>query len=209
MRRFTPEEDQFIKDHYLSLPASTISKLLGRAKTTAAQRMKLLGLVVPDNVKAEYVNEFIFKKGQVPANKGKPIDQWMGKKQQENMRVTQFKKGRLPWNTRTKFEISKRQKKGEKPYLVIFLNSNRPKYLHRFVWEQSNGAIPKGYNIVFKDNNTLNCNLDNLIIMSNADLMRRNSAQRFGPEIFKIIQLRGALNRQINKRLKQLKDAKE
>jgi len=208
MRRFTPEEDQFIKDHYLSLPASMISRLLGRSKGTARQRMTLLGLTVPEAIKAQFVKDHIFKKGMTPANKGKPIGQWMGKQQQENMKATQFKQGRLPWNTRPKLEVSKRQKRGEKPYLVIFLTTHRPKYLHRYIWEQSNGSIPKGYNIVFKDNNTLNCNLDNLIIMSNAELMRRNSAQRFGPEIFKIIQLRGALNRQINKRLKQLSNEK-
>ena len=170
--------------------------------------MPILGLTVPDNIKAQFVKDNIFKKGMAAFNKGRSIEQWMGKDQRENMRATQFKQGRLPWNTRQKFEISKRQKKGEKPYLVIFLAANRPKYLHRFIWEQAHGPIPKGFNIVFKDSNTLNCNLDNLEIISNADLIIRNSAHRFGHEIFKIIQLRGALNRQINKRLKQLSNEK-
>jgi hypothetical protein len=45
-------------------------------------------------------------------------------------------------------------------------------------------------------------------MVSNAELLNRNSAHRFGPDLFKIIQLRGALNRQINKRLKQLSNEK-
>lgn len=208
MKRFTTEEDQFIKDHYLILPGGTMDKLLDRPKGTVRQRTKLLGLIVPEDLKAKFQAENMYRKGQVPANKGVTQDKWMSEAGRKRIKETQFKSGRLPWNTKQKFEIGIRQKKGEKPYLVIYLNAHRPKYLHRYIWELTNGTIPKGYNIVFKDRNTLNCNIGNLELVSNADLLRRNSAHRFGPEIFKITQLRGALNRQINKRLKQLKNEK-
>jgi len=47
---------------------------------------------------------------------------------------------------------------------------------------------------------TLNLALDNLQLVTRAELMKRNSYHQYGPEISKIIQLRGALALQINKR---------
>lgn len=208
MRRFTEEEDQFIKDHYLSLPAFFIEKLLGRPKGTVRQRMPLLGLKIPEAIKAGFVKDSFFKKGAVPANKGKKLTEYISPEKIENIKRTQFKKGQKPKNTLYDNAVVKRRDKTGITYLYIRLSLARWVPLQRFLWEQKHGPIPDGYNIVFKDRNSFNCNLDNLELVSNADLMLRNSAHRFGPEIFKIIQLRGALNRQINKRLKELSNEK-
>ena len=40
---------------------------------------------------------------------------------------------------------------------------------HRYLWEKENGKIPLGSVLIFKDNNPLNCNLDNLMILSRED----------------------------------------
>ena len=42
--------------------------------------------------------------------------------------------------------------------------------------------------------------LDKVECISLADNMRRNTCHQYGPEIAKLIQLRGAVTRQINKR---------
>jgi hypothetical protein len=39
----------------------------------------------------------------------------------------------------------------------------------RWIWEQANGKIPAGMNIIFLDNNSLNCTLENLAIISKAE----------------------------------------
>jgi hypothetical protein len=207
MKRFNAIEDQFIKDHYLSLPSCEIGRLLDRQGPTIRQRYELLGLQVPAKIKRGFYKDAGFKKGNVPHNKGKRQTEWMTKEGMARLHATQYQKGNRPWHTHNPLDIVKWEKEG-KAVLVIYLDVNKRMPLQRYIWEQNNGAIPRGHKIVFKDRNPFNCNLDNLEIVSDAELMIRNSALRFGPEIFKIIQLRGALNRQINKRLKQLSNEK-
>lgn len=208
MKRFTEEEDEYLKDNYLIFSSHELEKQLDRPHGTVRQRYKLLGLIVPDSLKQRFKNESCFQKGAKPFNAGLPRRSWMSAQGIKKVSKSQYKSGNLPWHTHNCYEVVKWQKPGEKPYLIIYLKPTVRKYLHRHIWEQTNGPIPKGAKIVFKDGNTLNCNLDNLEILSNGELMLRNSAHRFGPEIFKIIQLRGAMNRQINKRLKQLSNEK-
>jgi len=40
---------------------------------------------------------------------------------------------------------------------------------HRLVWEQAHGKIPKGMEIMFLDTNPLNCDLENLVLVSKAE----------------------------------------
>lgn len=208
MRQFTKEEDRFIEDHYLSLPAYTIDRLLGRVKNSVRQRMLRLGLIVPDEIKCGFIEGSFYKKGISPANKGRKIADWMSADKIKIIKKTQFKKGQQPHNALYDHAIAKRKDKSGVYYLHIRVTPAKWVPLQRYTWEQKHGLIRKGNKIIFKDRNTLNCNLNNLEMVSNAELLNRNSAHRFGPEIFKIIQLRGALNRQINKRLKQLSNEK-
>ena len=46
---------------------------------------------------------------------------------------------------------------------------NRWKLKHRYIWEKENGKIPKGMLLIFKDNNKLNIDLDNLMLISRAE----------------------------------------
>jgi hypothetical protein len=43
---------------------------------------------------------------------------------------------------------------------------------HRWIWEQANGKIPKGMNIIVLDNNPLNCTLENLAMVSRAEKVK-------------------------------------
>lgn len=64
MRRyFSKQEDQFILENYTSIPAKRIAKLLGRSESTARQRMKALGLIVPQDIIQKFKQESRFKKG--------------------------------------------------------------------------------------------------------------------------------------------------
>lgn len=46
--------------------------------------------------------------------------------------------------------------------------------VHRLIWEESNGEIPEGMKIVFLDRNPLNCSIENLCLVSSAELVRLN-----------------------------------
>ena len=62
---------------------------------------------------------------------------------------------------------------------------------HRFIWEESNGKIPAGMNLIFKDNNPLNVKLDNLMLVTRAENMIINHA---GVNIYKGIEKEVAVN---------------
>jgi hypothetical protein len=61
---------------------------------------------------------------------------------------------------------------------------------------------PKGMALIFKDGNKLNCEIENLELVSRKDLMLRNNVHQYGPEIAQLVQLRGAITRQINRKEK-------
>lgn len=109
-----------------------------------------------------------FEKGHVPYNKGKhpPTKGRMGE--------TQFKKGHLPHNTKPiGYERISRDGYIE---VKVKMRPNRTDCeknfvaKHRLVWEQANGPIPKGYNVIFKDGDKRNFELENLALVSDAEL---------------------------------------
>lgn len=48
---------------------------------------------------------------------------------------------------------------------------------HQVVWEENNGPIPKDYILIFGDGNKLNCNIDNLLLVSRKQLLIMNNNQ--------------------------------
>lgn len=51
----------------------------------------------------------------------------------------------------------------------------RFKHYHRFLWEQAYGPVPKGYNVIFKDGDSMNCVLENLECITDREIQLRNS----------------------------------
>ncbi|WP_311949313.1 HNH endonuclease signature motif containing protein [Halomonas piscis] len=71
--------------------------------------------------------------------------------------------------------------------------------IHVMVWEEHNGPVPPGHIIRFKDGDNRNFDPDNLEAITRSENMKRNSVHRYPPKLARMIQLRGALNRQLNK----------
>jgi len=108
-----------------------------------------------------------FIKGHRPWNKGKKGINIGGKE-------TQFKPGHLPHNTKQNGDISIRKDKSGRPYKYIRISKGKWELLHRYKWEKYNGKIPKGMLVVFKDGNSLNCNINNLELITRKENMQRN-----------------------------------
>jgi len=70
-------------------------------------------------------------------------------------------------NRKTLF--SKKVKNG---FILIKVNNKEWKRKHHFIWEQANGKIPKGYNVIFLDNNNLNFELDNLALVTTNEMLK-------------------------------------
>lgn len=144
-----------------------------------------------------------FKKGNVPANKGKKQNEFMSQDAIERGKATRFKKGDLPKNTLYDGAITIRRGKG---YIYKYIRVALGKWvlLHRYIWTQEHGDIPSGMNVQFKDGNSLNCAIDNLYLISRSDQLKNENSfhARYPEEVRQLIQLKGALKRQINKREK-------
>lgn len=146
-------------------------------------------------------------------------------------KASQFKKGNKPWNAGKKGydpggrSPETRFKKGARPHTWVPIGTETVdkdgytkrkvrddappgqsrrnwKFVHVLLWEEKNGPVPKGHAVVFKDGNKRNLRIDNLELVSRRDLMKRNSVHRLPKEWAQIVQLKGALQRQINRRMK-------
>lgn len=77
--------------------------------------------------------------------------------------------------------------------------------VHRLVWIKANGPIPPGHIVCFKagrfSNELVKITPDALQCISRKELAKRNVMwNRYPKDLARVIQLRGALNRQINRR---------
>jgi hypothetical protein len=152
---------------------------------------------------------FRYPKGHVPANAGLRRPGWAPGR----MATTQFKKGRHASESRNYKPIGTlricadgllERKVTDDPKIVP---ARRWVGVHRLVWSAANGPIPAGHAVVFKPGRATTdiekITIDALECVSRPELMRRNSYHTNYPKpIRQLIQLRGAVQRQINKRSK-------
>lgn len=137
-----------------------------------------------------------FKKGDTSATKGKRMAAMI--KNEAKMRKWLdglWRKGNKPYNTAKDGEIRWRKGVG---YYFIRISENNWEFYHRYLWEQTNGKVPEGYNVIFRDGIRRNCTIENLECISNAELALRNSIHRYPAELEKAIRLNSKLQKMIN-----------
>ena len=122
------------------------------------------------------VNDGRYRKGIVPANKGKKWDEYLTKEQQEKAKTTCFKKGNIPPNRR---EVGE-ERITEDGYVMIKIQDGKLNknwiLKHRYIYEQHYGKIPEGYNVIFLDGNRQNTDISNLKLVSKyEDLIMNNN----------------------------------
>ena len=75
--------------------------------------------------------------------------------------------------------------------------------VHRLVWAEHMGEIPKGLIVVFKPGrlttNVPDITIDRLECITRSENMKRNSFYRSNPELHNLYQLKGAIARQVNR----------
>lgn len=86
-------------------------------------------------------------------------------------------------------------------------NSKRWRGVHELVWVEVNGPVPLKHIVVFKPGQRTaeleEITIDRVECITLAENMNRNTRHNMPKELSDLIQLRGALNRQINKRADQ------
>lgn len=206
MRYWTESEREIMREMYPEHYTADIAKKLNRTERSIYSAAKALGLKKSESFKekerirkAALLNEsgakHRFKKGQVAYNKGKKLSS----DAYERVRHTFFKKGNIPHNVlEVGTEVIRTDRQG-RPHRFVKVAGMRklvPKHIH--IWECANGKVEKGYNVIFKDGNTMNCDLSNLRCISDAELMLMNTIHRYPKELKEVIKLTNKLKRTIN-----------
>lgn len=142
-----------------------------------------------------------FVKGQTPWNAG--VHFVAGGRSAE----TRFKKGQSPANTKPVGSYRYEPGTGTLQRKISDAkgsNSKRWRGVHELVWVEANGPVPAGHIVRFKNGMKTNVleeiTLDRVECVTLAENMRLNSVHRLPKELAQLVQLRGAINRQINKK---------
>lgn len=216
-RPWTDRQLHILHELYPDNPAAYVAEVLGRTVSQVYNRAAKEGLKKSEEflsgsesgrLRGERGKSFRFQKGHVPANKGLRRPGWGPGR----MKETQFKKGDMSGAAQhnykpigsTRITDGQLQKKITDDQSIY--PSRRWVAVQRLVWEAEQGPIAKGHAVVFKPgaHTTVEeeITIDKLECLSRAQLMKRNSYHtRYPKEIGLAIQARGALTRQINKRL--------
>lgn len=212
-RAWTDADLELLRQLYPDTKGAEIAERLGRKLFSVYQKAAKLGLSKSEAFKASPAacrlrrgdcpgKAFQFQKGHVPGNKG--VKGWQaGGRSHE----TRFKKGNHPqtWQPIGSERINADGYRDRKVSDTGYPPRDW-KGIHRIIWEEANGPIPKGHIVVFRDRDRTHIELANLEMITIGENMRRNSFHnRYPKEIGLAIQARGALQRQINKRTRHEK----
>ena len=202
---WTKLQDEYLKANYANVHNKEICEYLNRTYSSIYQRAYYWGLKKSIELKRltywkkgeNQGKATQFKKGNIPANKGKK----MSKDIYERCKATMFKKGNKPHNTLYNGALTMRKDKNNRKHVFIRISEEVWRPLHQVIWEKHNGTIPDNYNIVFKDKNQFNFNIDNLECISNAELMERNTIHQWSKEFEQLIRLNSKLKKEIHNQL--------
>lgn len=174
-----PQEDKFILDNYLSIPVKTMAKMLNRSGCFVNKRISELKLIIPTEIIEQRKLLYQKKSGCIPFNKGLKQHEFMSAEAIEKTKLTRWKKGNIPHNTKDSDGIISirhlSDNNDSRPYKYIRLSLGKWYPLHQYLWEQQHGKLKKSMCLWFKDGNTMNCSLDNLEEISRKENLNRNS----------------------------------
>lgn len=211
---WSAEEEAKLRALFPSTPTQQLTSVFGRSVTAINNKAQLLGIKRTEAFKAAVREQssirckalaekgtgkqYQFQPGLTPWNKGKKFVHPEGPKK------TYFKPGHIPHNhkpigtvrlNKTGY-LEQKTERGWEPYQRVF-------------WEKTHGPVPKGYVVSFKSRvpltNADDITLDKLELVSKRDILLQNSGQQT-PELWRLYQLKGAINRQRNRIIREHHD---
>jgi len=175
---WTHEQKVFLRDHYPSSSQRDLLVLFNQQFQLNINLRQLKACLKNHNITCGRTG--YFKKGSTPVNKGKKFPGQINK--------TSFKKGDKPKN----YKPVGHERVDRDGYVLIKVSDTgawheRWRHKHKVVWEKANGPIPKGHVLIFLDQNKLNISIENLQLITQAQLARMNQNKLFNrdPELTK------------------------
>ena len=210
--RWTDDQVEYLRRHYADTLTVDLAAALGLRAGRILAKANALGLRKSAALIAETARQRTLtpghgslgsriQAGAVPWNKGI--------KGQRVSMATEFKPGNRPasWVTVGSYRVN------ADGYLDRKVTdeggpSQRWKPVHRLLWIDAHGEIPAGHIVVFKPGRRsaelAQITLDAIELVTRAENMRRNSHHtNYPPELRTLVQLRGALTRQINRKAEE------
>jgi hypothetical protein len=218
---WTAAEDATLRQRVPNEPTHVVATAIGRSLPSTFARAHKLGVVKS----AEYLASPAagrtngrqgmgtrFVKGQTPPNKGLRRPGWGPGR----MKATQFKKGAMTGRAQALYQPIGSERVSKDGYLerkthdalppdiskdeANRLRQRRWCAVHRIVWEEAHGPLPKGHLVAFKNGDKRDIRVDNLELVSRRDWMMRNTIHNLPKPLKVAIRALGSVNRQIRKR---------
>lgn len=165
---FTTEQKDFIKQNVNGLSNQKLADLVNKKFNLSVTAKQVRTWKKNNRISSGLTGQF--EKGSVPANKGtKGLYNVGGNK-------TSFKTGQRPNNYKP-IGTEKIDKYG---YVLVKVQDDGPWHKrwrgkHKVIWEKENGPVPPGHKLLFADQNKQNLSLDNLILVTNKQMVTLNT----------------------------------
>lgn len=178
--KYTAQQIEFLAKNYPLMAIRPLTEAFNREFGTDKTLTALLCALKNRNIKSGRTGRF------EPG-----VKSWnTGRKGYSNSSSTKFKPGNIPPNRKPLYSERIDKKDG---YIYIKVpeydrNTGRhTRYIMKHVWlyEQHHGKIPEGMCVAFIDSDRLNIHIDNLMLVSRAELafMNRNKYRESPPEL--------------------------
>jgi len=191
-KTWTDEQEQYLIANYATTSNTDLAKKLGKNN---ADRVMAKAFRLGLKKSSEFLSEQRkttrkngqFKKGLIPHNKGKKLSE----ETKEKLAKTMFKRGNKPHNTQP-VGTEKKDKDG-----YVFVKIAEPsewRLKHHIVYGE---PVPTGHKVIFLDGNKYNFERGNLQLVSNAELMNRNTMHRYPPELVRLLKTLNKLKKRV------------
>lgn len=221
---WTAQEVEALHNLYPHHTADVVGRVIGRQAGSVHAKANQLGIHKTEAFKASVNSGRVqrgqqdprviatrFKPGQAPWNKGKSYQ--AGGRSVE----TRFQPGRKPEEARNYLVVGSLRISVKDGYLErkvtddpALAPARRWVAVHRLVWEAAHGPIPRSHVVAFRHGQRTavleDITLDRLECISRAELIRRNHPKNKSPELARLVQLKGAITRQVNRITKEAQE---
>lgn len=225
-RRWMEWEREFLRRRYPDTLSEHLAIVLGRTRSAVCGEAAKLGLSKSPEWIAQRAREAMadpnhggrrgqFKKGNVPWTAGTKGQGLAGK--HPNSAANHYRPGQYSGRAAElvmplgSYRVNADGIVDIKVSMKPGPQNHRWQPVHRVVWEAEHGPIPRGHAVVFrpgrKTTDPAAITTDALELVTQAELMRRNSVHRHGPELARLTQLRAVLVRAINTKAKEAAEA--
>ena len=191
-KTWTDEQEQYLIANYATTSNTDLAKILGKnnADRVMAKAFRL-GLKKSKEFLSEQRKTLgqngQFKKGLIPHNKGKKLSDATKAK----LAKTMFKSGDRPHNA---LPVGAESEDKDGYLMVKIAEPNVWRYKHHIAFGE---PVLKGHKVIFLDGNKYNFERDNLQLVSNAELMLKNTMHRYPPELVRLLKTLNKLKKRV------------